>query len=76
MALDIFTRDRFSEGVEKLVSQKHVSYIDAILIFCEENEIELERVPKLINKKIKSTLEGEASDLNMLKEKGNKLEFE
>jgi len=62
-----------SMNVEKLVVEKQISYLDAIVHYCETNNIEVETAAKLINTKIKKTLEYEASELNLLKEKNNKL---
>ena len=58
---------RFSTIVETLVRSKRITYIDAIILHCEETGIELELVPKLINPKIKKMLENEANMLKMLK---------
>jgi len=75
MGLNIISKERFALEVENIVHETGSTYIDAILIYCEDNNVEIERVGKLINKKIKYCLEREASDLNMLKEKVEQLEF-
>jgi hypothetical protein len=58
---------RFAQEVEKLVVQESVSYIDAIIAFCEINKIDLESVPKLISKPLKEKIKFEAMELNFLK---------
>ena len=58
---------RFAQEVEKLVVQESVSYIDAIIAFCEINKIDLESVPKLISKQLKEKIKFEAMELNFLK---------
>jgi hypothetical protein len=58
---------RFAQEVEKLVIQESVSYIDAIIAFCEINKIDLESVPKLISKPLKEKIKFEAMELNFLK---------
>jgi hypothetical protein len=60
-------------NIEKIVVEKQISYLEAIIHYCETNKIEVETAAKLINTKIKKTLEYEASELNLLKEKNNKL---
>ena len=75
MGLSVLTKDSFSANVEKIVRDEGVEYIDAILIYCEKHEVEIEVVAKLINAKIKATLEREASDLNMLKYKIKPIDF-
>jgi hypothetical protein len=59
---------RFAQEIEKLVQDdKNLTYIDAILYFCEKNSLDLESVPKLISKPLKEKIRGEAIKLNYLK---------
>ena len=44
-----------------------LNYIDAIIQYCEDNEIELESVGKLINKPLKEKLRFNATELNYMK---------
>ena len=44
-----------------------MKYIDAIVFFCEKNNVDIESVPKLISKPLKEKLRGEAMELNLLK---------
>ena len=62
-----FCPSRFAQEVEKLVVDEGVSYIDAIIAFCEINKIDLESVPKLISKPLKEKIKFEAMELNFLK---------
>ena len=42
---------RFTEAIETLAHEKDgMSYVDAIVHFCEQNNIDVESVPKLITK--------------------------
>jgi hypothetical protein len=63
------TAAKFSENIEKLVKESGglVNYIEAIITYCEENEIELETVPKLISKPLKEKIKYQAQDLNYMK---------
>ena len=48
------TAARFSKDVEKLVlNNSDMNYIDAVIHYCEINEIELESVSKLVSKPLK-----------------------
>ena len=47
--------------------------MDAIVHYCERNDMEIETAAKLLNNKIKQSIASEASDLNMMKEKIQKL---
>ncbi len=45
------TPAKFSQEVEKIaIHNVDMNYIDAVLHFCEVNEIEVESVPKLLSK--------------------------
>ena len=63
-----FCPSRFAQEIESLVqNQEELSYIDAIVYFCEMNSIDLESVPKLISKPLKEKIKYEAMELNFLK---------
>ncbi len=62
-----FCPSRFAQEIENLVSEQKISYIDAIVNFCEQNSIDLESVPKLISKPLKEKIKYEAMELNFLK---------
>lgn len=61
------TTAKFSQEVEKLAYENSMNYIDAIVHYCETNEIELESVPKLISKPLKEKLKYDAQKLNYMK---------
>ncbi len=62
------TAARFSQEVEKIVlNNKEMNYIDAVIHYCDINEIELETVPKLISKPLKEKLKYDAQKLNFIK---------
>jgi hypothetical protein len=63
-----FCPSRFAQEIENLVKVNvEMNYIDAIVHFCEQNNIDLESVPKLISKPLKEKLKYEAMELNFLK---------
>ena len=62
------TTARFSQEVERIVlNNKDMNYIDAIIHYCEHNEIEIESVPKLMSKPLKEKLKYDAQKLNFMK---------
>ena len=65
----------FSLIIEGVVKEKRpISYMDAIIWYCEENDIEIETTSRLISKSLKEKIQVEAMNANMLKmEKGGKL---
>jgi len=59
---------KFAQEIETIVkNEDNMSYIDAIIYYCEKNKIELESVPKLISKPLKEKIKYEAMELNFLK---------
>jgi len=69
MENNFITQEKFLELVEETVRKKEVSYMDAIVLICEDIKLEYESVPKLINIKMKKLIRNEALSLNMLKNK-------
>ena len=69
MESKFFCPSRFAQEIESLVhnTSGNMSYIDAIIHFCEQNNIDVEAVPKLISKPLKEKIKYEASELNFLK---------
>ena len=63
-----FSSAGFAQEIETLVQvHKDMNYIDAIIHYCDQNEIELETVPKLISKPLKEKLKYDAQELNFIK---------
>ena len=63
------TPTKFSERIEHMVKESHgsINYIEAIVCFCEDNEIEMESVPKLLSKPLKEKVKYDAQQLNYMK---------
>ena len=63
-----FCPTRFTQEIETLVlKNKSMTYIDAIVHFCELNSIDLESVPNLISKPLKEKIKCLATELNYMK---------
>ena len=69
----IITPNKFALIIENIVKDKRISYIDAILEYCKDNEIDPSNTKSMINKTLKEKIAFEAQNLNMLKEKVAKL---
>ena len=69
----IETPNKFALIIENMVKEKKISYIDAILEYCKDNEIDPINTKSMINKNLKEKIAYEAQNLNMLKEKVAKL---
>jgi len=58
----------FSLIIEGVVKDKRpITYMDAILWYCEENKIEVETVGRLISKALKEKIQVECTTANLLK---------
>ena len=61
----------FSLEIEKIVQEKKgISYMDAILKYCEENELDPGTVAPMITKTLKDKITIEAQNLNYLPKTG------
>ncbi len=59
---------KFAEAIEKIVHENsEMKYMDAIVFFCEANNLDVESIPKLVSKPLKEKLKCEAMELNLLK---------
>ncbi len=56
----------FSENIEKLVRSTNMSYIDAVLHYCEKNKLEPETAGKMVSGKLKQNIQEEAEDLHLI----------
>ena len=64
----IVTSEKFIKDIETLVLKNNVEYMDAIIHYCEKNNIEIEAAATIIrnNIRIKSKLQSECESLNYL----------
>ena len=56
----------FSLEIEKIASEKRLTHLDAVLYYCDKNEVEVESVSKLITKALKDKIEANARELKLL----------
>lgn len=56
----------FSLQIEELARDKSLSYMEAVITYCEEREFEIEIAAKLISPTLKSKIKQEAEGLNYL----------
>ncbi len=61
------SKEKFAEDIEGLVLKTKMNYIDAIVQYCTDNEIELETVGKLVSKPLKEKIKCVATELNYMK---------
>lgn len=64
--IEVLNTKKFSYIIEEVVRDKKIPYMDAIVWYCEENNIEIEVGAKLVSGLIKDKVRREAEDLNFL----------
>ena len=66
MAVKMNNSMRFMENIESLVQRTKMTYIDAILYYCEENKLEPEAAGQMVGGKLKQCIQEEAEGLNLV----------
>lgn len=56
----------FTQVIEKTVKEKRLTYIDAIVWYCEQHDIDIATVNPLVSKHLKQKIQIEAEHLNFL----------
>ena len=57
---------KFMENIEDLVQRTRMSYIDAVIHYCEENKLEPETAGQMVGGKLKQRIQDEAEQLNLI----------
>lgn len=66
---NIKTTSDFVMEIEKMVKDKHIEYFEAVLLYCERNNIEIETAASLVkqNQTLKAKIQIEAENINMIR---------
>ena len=64
---------KFAKAIDSLVANTDYNYIEAIVEYCKKTGLEVEVAASLINSNLKSKIELDAMNNNMLKVKGSRL---
>jgi len=57
---------KFGLIIEGIVKEKKIPYLDAVVKYCDENEIDTATIGPLINKQLKEKIQREAEKLNLV----------
>lgn len=60
----------FSLYVEERVSSEKIGYMDAILDYCYQNDVDIDGIANLITPSLKEKIELEAVEANIMKRRG------
>ncbi len=61
------TSKEVSLKIENIVKEKKITHMDAVIWYCEQNQIDTGTVGNLISKSLKEKIKLEATNLKMLK---------
>lgn len=61
------TPSKFSLEIEKIVSEENINHIEAIIMYCEINSLDVDGIAKLVSKPLKERLKCDAIRLNFMK---------
>ena len=64
--LKTMSEKEFNAEIEKYVQKTKMNYLDSIVMYCDENELEYESVSALLNKVNKEKIQYEAETLNLM----------
>ena len=65
------TKTKFTKLIQNVVIEKKIPYMEAVVLVCENNDIDVADIKKFISTSIKDKIEAEAMDLNFLPKKNS-----
>ena len=71
--LKTMTQKEFSEEIEKYVRTSKESYMDSVIMYCKENDMDYENINSLMSTVLKQKIQFEAENLNMMAKTANQL---
>jgi len=66
MAIPTFTAEKIAQTIEHLVVLKRMTYLDAVIYYCAQNNIEPELIARSLGDKIQGELANEAQRLHFI----------
>jgi hypothetical protein len=64
--MNLNTSKTFSMNIENIATEKNITHMEAVLDYCDRNDLEPDTVGNLISKSLKEKIEANARDLNFL----------
>ena len=67
--IEVKNKHKFAADIERIVSDKNCEYMEALIIYSQENNVEVETIAQLTKQSsvIKAKLEAECHEVNLLK---------
>lgn len=67
MAKQLFQNaTEFSQTIEEMAVNENISYVDCLLKFCDENDLEPDEIASSVGKSLRDKLEVEFAEMGML----------
>lgn len=63
--------NEFSMFIDEVVSRTKISYMEAIISYCNEVDIDIDSVGSLVNQKLREKIQVEAEQANLMKPRGH-----
>ena len=61
----------FSLYIDEIVANFNTTYMDAVINYCHEKDIDIDSIGSLINQKLREKIQMEAEIANMIKPRGH-----
>lgn len=69
MALDIHSSEQFAIHIERQVREHRMTYIDAIIHFCQQRGLDPESIASYVSPKMKTAMLREGQALHLLRKR-------
>lgn len=63
--------NEFSIYIDEMVNRMKIPYMEAVINYCNEVDIEVDAIGSLINQKLREKIQMEAEQANMMKPRGH-----
>lgn len=63
--------NEFSIYIDEMVNKMSITYMEAVINYCSEVDIDIDAVGPLINQKLKEKIQMEAEQSNLMKPRGH-----
>lgn len=63
--------NEFSMYIEENVKAKKISYMDAVIEYCDKMDIDIDSIGPLVNQSLREKIQFEAEQANLIKPKGH-----
>lgn len=63
--------NEFSIYIDEMVSRLKLSYMEAVINYCNEIDIDIDSIGPLINQKLREKIQMEAESANLMKPRGH-----